>query len=71
MPDPKRFAGYESPAILVSDPSLSREQKIGALMAWENALRRLGKLNLSEAAAYARLVCEIERQLDRVRFGPG
>jgi hypothetical protein len=45
--DPKRFAGYESPASLLSDPSLTREQKIGALLAWAGALRRRGTVNTS------------------------
>jgi hypothetical protein len=69
MSDPKRFAGYKSPGRLASDPSLTREQKIGALQAWGSALKRRGMLNRSEATANARLFGEIEQAIIRLRTG--
>jgi hypothetical protein len=63
MPNPTRFAGYDSPAQLVADPALTREQKVGALLAWRATLRRAG----GERARHAALAAEIDRTLERLQ----
>ena len=63
MPNPTRFAGYDSPAQLAEDPALTREQKVGALLAWRAMLRRTG----GERTPYAALAAEIDRTLERLQ----
>jgi hypothetical protein len=65
MPDPTRFAGYESAAELLADPALTREQKIAALLAWRSGLL------LPLGDDHARLVAEVEQALEQLRHPAG
>ena len=63
MPDLTRFAGYELPASLARDPSLSREDKISALRTWEGLLHRFHGLGAGDPPAEQNMLDEIERAL--------
>ena len=63
MSYPKRFAGYESPAVLLKDSALTREQKLSALQSWRSQVRKLGLRSESQR----RLIAEIERALAALR----
>lgn len=64
MADINRFAGFTSPAGLVGDPHLSREQKISGLSTWRGMVERLKE---AEGDASVRLDREIRRALSRLR----
>jgi hypothetical protein len=64
MPDPTRFAGYDSPRQLAEDPALSREHKISALLAWHAALQRADSRGRTR---YARLSVELHEALRELR----
>ena len=64
MPDPTRFAGYDSPGQLAEDRALTREQKVSALLAWRAVLQRSGA---QERTRHAELAAEIERALAAIR----
>jgi hypothetical protein len=66
MAYPKRFAGYDSPALLVKDPALTRDQKISALVSWRSACKRLDG---RDPPGRRRLVAEIDRALTLARRG--
>jgi hypothetical protein len=65
VPDLTRFAGYESPAAILADAALTREQKIAALLAWRNGLLLLG------GDDHARLVGEVDQALERLHDPAG
>ena len=64
MPEMSRFAGYQSPAEVVADTALTREQKLTALIAWRSTLRRLG-LTGQRPALRTRLIGELEDAIER------
>jgi len=63
MSDVKRFAGFPSPGILVRDPALTREDKIGALESWRLRLARDDTTAQDEGSARDRLIGEIRAAL--------
>jgi hypothetical protein len=65
VPDVTKFAGFRSPWSLVTDPSLSREDKLGGLRTW-HALLAAWQQGEGDAAARGRLLTEIERALARL-----
>ena len=65
MPDVTRFAGYPSPETLLTDPWLSRDDKISGLRTWRRLILRVG-VTEGEREARTQLVGEIDRALDRL-----
>ena len=65
VPDVTRFAGFCSPSRLISDATLSREDKLGGLSTWQTLLMRLQQAD-GESEALSRLAKEIEKALFRL-----
>jgi hypothetical protein len=59
MEDVRRFAGFPTPALLIRDPHLSREDKIDALEGWRSTIGR----SADDSAARRWLIGEISRAL--------
>ena len=66
--DVTKFAGFVSPATLVTDTSLSREDKISGLSNWHWLVDRLRQMD-GDDEGRARLAREIEGALERLRKG--
>lgn len=64
-----RFAGFDSPAALVADASLTRTQKISALHAWRNDVERAAGSGSDDAQSNGPLLEEIDRAMRTVRGG--
>ena len=69
MPDVTKFAGYASPAVLVRDPLLSREDKLSALRSWRGLVMRMGLLVTDDQSERERLIREIGRAMERLTKG--
>lgn len=64
VPDVTKFAGFRSPWSLLTDPSLSREDKLGGLSTWHALLD--GWPQDGDDAARSTLLTEVERALARL-----
>jgi hypothetical protein len=62
MSFPARFAGYDSPDLLVSDEALTPEQKMSALLIWRAAARREGGSEVDPDRRRL-LIAELDRAL--------
>jgi hypothetical protein len=65
VPDVTKFAGFRSPWSLVTDPSLSREDKVGGLKTWRALLAGWAQ-GEGDDVARGRLLTEVERALTRL-----
>lgn len=64
--DVTRFAGYDSPAALVRDASLTREEKISGLRTWRTMLVSGGTLTETAGEIRRQQVAEIDRALSEL-----
>jgi hypothetical protein len=66
MPYPGRFAGYDTPWVLLKDDALTREQKISALQSWRGAADRYRIVVGGDSPGQRRLIADIEQALAAV-----
>ena len=66
MKDPMSFAGYRSPASILEDPALSREDKDMALRNWRGAVERVRQVHAEEILRHDSFMEEIDAVLARL-----
>ncbi|QFT67515.1 hypothetical protein FIU93_12080 [Labrenzia sp. THAF35] len=63
----KRFAGFRTPASVLEDRHLSKEQKRTALLAWRASLRKAPQAVSRDGRSPAELIEEIDEALKALR----